>query len=190
MQKSLPWKHSSDRVERQAALRPQAEHHHAANQKSAAIPVQSGNVQAEFSPRALKAEVLFFLDHAISLAVGAVARKQAHSARLMINGKTGVNLHVCVGTTGEGDSTNFVAYNNDMCLFMGAAPTLYVVNQTAREIEHSIYLFVSERLAGESSVTAQIFRETGTMFDLPILEGSSDLGPRSLKPRQNALLDD
>jgi hypothetical protein len=108
----------------------------------------------------------------------------------MVTGKSGTNLHVSVATTGDEENSNLVAYNNDVCLFMGSSPTLYVVNQTARDLEHSIYLYISERLSGECSVTAQIFRETGTMFELPILEGSSELGPRSLKPRPAGILDD
>lgn len=144
-------------------------------------------VAAEQLPKraGFKADVLFFVDHVIAIAVASVACKQAQRTRLAVTGKSGTNIHISVSTTGDGDNHRFVAYNNDMCLFVGSSPTLYVVNQTARELEHAIYLFISERLSGEHAVTAQIFRETGTMFDLPVLEGNSELGPRSLKARQN-----
>jgi hypothetical protein len=186
LKKPSAWKHSGDRP---VAVRTQQDNptHHA----SASMPLgNSHSSEIDAAPRSLAADVLFFVDHAISVTVASVARKQAQKARLMVTGKSGTNLHVSVGTTGEGDSCHYVAYNNDMCLFVGSSPSLYVVNQTARELEHSIYLFISERLSGEPSVSAQIFRETGTMFELPILEGSSDLGPRSLKPRQNVLPED
>ncbi len=177
-----PWKHA----ERFSVFRAHRDVlPHTTHSKSATHTVEETQ-----SKRSLQADVLFFVDHAITVAVSSVARKQAQSARLMLTCKSGANLHVSVGTTGEGEGFRFVAYNNDMCLFVGSSPTLYVADQTAREIEHSIYLYLSERLCGEPSVTAQIFRETGTMFELPILEGSSVLGPNSLKARTpNVLVD-
>lgn len=134
-------------------------------------------------PRGLNASVRFFVDHIIGVAVSSVARRQASSARLAISGSNGTVLHIFISTVGEGDSFKFVAHSNDMCMFVGASASLYVVDQTARELEQSIYLYISERLDGEQSIRAQIFRDSGTLFDLPILEGSSDAGPRSLLPR-------
>lgn len=136
-----------------------------------------------FEPRGLNATVRFFVDHIIGVAVSAVARKQAQAARLAITSSSGNVLHVLISTVGEGDSFKFVAHSNDMCMFVGASPSLYVVDQTSRELEHSIYLYISEKLAGERSVSAKIFRDSGTIFDLPVLEGSSDAGPTGLKPR-------
>jgi hypothetical protein len=133
--------------------------------------------------RGLSPTVRFFVDHIISVAVASVARKQAHTARLTISGKSGSVIHVLISTVGADDTMSFIAYTNDMCLFVGSSPSLYVVDQTPRGIEHSIYLYVSEKLKDESSVSAQIFRESSSAFDWPVLEGSSDAGLNTLKPR-------
>lgn len=133
--------------------------------------------------RGLDATVRFFVDHVISVAVSSVARKQAHTARISVTGKSGSVMHVLISTTGEQDAISFVAYTNDMCLFVGSSPSLYVVDQTPRGIEHSIYLYMTERLKGESSISAQIFRESTSLFELPVLEGNSKDGLNSIKPR-------
>lgn len=190
VKKQTSWKHERAAT---AIFRSQQDTHGHGGHGTQTISQKHQNfpaVMEESTPRGLTADVLFFVDHAISLAVDSVARKQAERARLMVTGKSGTHLHVSVSATGEGEDTRFVAYNNDMCLFVGSSPSLYVVDPCSRELEHSIYLYISERLSAESAVTAQIFRETGTMFELPILEGNSELGPRSLKPRQRQGVDD
>lgn len=136
--------------------------------------------------RGLSASVRFFVDFVIGVTVSSVARKQARAARLALTGSGGNVLHVLVSATGDGESYKLIAHSNDMCLFTGSSPGLYVVDQTPRELEHSIYLYMSERLAGDSAVRAQIFRESATVFELPVLEGDSAGGPRSLKPRASA----
>lgn len=141
------------------------------------------NDDPNYEARGLNAAVRFFVDHVISVAVSSVARNQAQTARLAITGSSGSMLHILVSTTGEGENFRFVAYSNDMCLFTGSSPSLYVANQTPRDLEHSIYLYVSEKLAGEGWINVQIFRESSTLFELPVLEGSSNAGPRGLKPR-------
>lgn len=138
---------------------------------------------ASAEQRGLNPTVRFFVDHIISVAVGSVARKQAHTVRLTITGKSTSILHVLISTIGEDDKLSFIAYTNDMCLFVGSSPSLYVVDQTPRGIEHSIYLYVTEKLKEERSVSAQIFRESNSTFELPVLEGSSEAGLNTLKPR-------
>jgi hypothetical protein len=145
---------------------------------------QDENLKSE--QRGLSGTVRFFVDHIISLAVAAVARKQAHTARLTITGASGSLMHILISTTGEPDCVSFIAYTNDMCLFVGSSPSLYVVDRTPRGLEHSIYLYVTEKLSAESSVSAQIFRESTSVFELPVLEGSSDGGVQSIKPRTAA----
>lgn len=136
--------------------------------------------------RGLNAAVRFFVDHVIGVTVSSVSRKQARAARLALTGSQGNVLHVLVSASGDGDSYKLIAHSNDMCLFTGSSPGLYVVEQTPRELEHSIYLYMSEKLAGECEVRAQIFRESATVFELPVLEGDSAQGPKSLKPRASA----
>jgi hypothetical protein len=133
--------------------------------------------------RGLNAAVRFFVDHIIGVAVSSVARKQTQTARLAVTGSSGSVFQVLISAMRD---EGFVAYSNDMGLLLGASSGLYVVNNTPRELEHSIYLYMSERLAGEGSVRAQIFRESASVFELPVLEGSSNEGPRSLKPREGA----
>ena len=193
LKKPARWKHA----ERSAAIRAHQDQHpnvHAhAHQHFPSNTTNISSAPAEpiaSSDRGLKADVLFFVDNAIAIAVAAVERGQALRSRLSINTGSGVSLHISIASTGEGENHRFIAYNNDMCLFVGSSPTLYVVNQTAHDLEHSIHLFVAERLRGEHLVSAQIFRETSTVFELPILEGSSHLGPSSMKPRRNGAASD
>jgi hypothetical protein len=82
------------------------------------------------------------------------------------------------------ESFRFLAYTNDSSFFGSSAPSLYVMDQSSRELEHSIFLFLSERLAGHDSVSAHIYRESaGAMFALPVLHGCSDEGTNSIKER-------
>jgi hypothetical protein len=166
---------------------------HLKNRVSVKLPQKQRHVAPHYQDetnrseqRGLDATVRFFVDHIIGVAVASVARKQAHTARITVTGNSGSVMHVLISTLGEKDAMSFVAYTNDMCLFVGSAPSLYVVDQTPRGIEHSIYLYMSEKLKGESSIAAQIFRESTSLFELPVLEGNSDEGLNSIKPRAAA----
>lgn len=134
----------------------------------------------EVQSRGLDADVRFFVDHVISTAVGSIARQQSERVRLCINGEAGLALRLLISSQIDSDGIKFVAYSNDMCLFVGSAPSLFVTHANPRELEHAIYLYASEYLAGQTSVSAQIFRETASMFELPVLEGASVDGPKSL----------
>lgn len=166
---------------------------HLKNRVSVKLPQRQRHVQAHHQndetaseQRGQDATVRFFVDHIISIAVSSVARKQAHTARISVTGASGAMMHVLISTLGEKDKMSFVAYTNDMCLFVGSSPSLYVVDQTPRGIEYSIYLYMWEKLQGESSISAQIIRESASLFELPVLEGNSKEGLNSIKPRAAA----
>jgi hypothetical protein len=131
--------------------------------------------------RGLSPCVRFFVDYSISVAVNSVARKQALRAKLLLSGSNGLTLNVVVSTLEDASGCKFVAYSNDMSLFLNSSTGLFVINQTPRELEHSIYLYLSERLTGQESVGAEVVRESNSSFGLPVLAGCSEEGPRSLR---------
>jgi uncharacterized protein YacL len=95
-------------------------------------------------------DIRFYLDRIIGAAVSSVARKEAQSARLKVTTTTGNTLNVLIATNGEGDAQRFVAYTNDM--------SLYVVDQTPRGLEYSIYVYMAEQLVGQNHVDVQVFQ--------------------------------
>ena len=131
--------------------------------------------------RGLKAQVRFFIDYSISVAVNSVARKQAPRAKLNLNASAGLSLSIVISTLTNEGNTKFVAYSDDMCRFMSSATGLFVMNESPRELEHFIYLYLSERLAGQESVSVVLERESNSIYALSVLEGCSDDGPRSLQ---------
>jgi hypothetical protein len=135
--------------------------------------------------RGLTASVRFFVDYSISVAVNSVARRQAQRAILSISCLDGLQMKVFISMKNEPSGPKFVAYSGDMSCFLNPSAGLFVVNETPRELEHSIYLFLSEQLRGHDSVRAEVHRETHSVYGLPVLEGCSDDGPRSLHVRLN-----
>jgi hypothetical protein len=137
--------------------------------------------EAPVEPRGLSPSVRFFVDYSITVAVNSVARKQALRAKLHLKGSKGLRFNVVISTLSDATGCKFVAYSDDMCLFLNSPSGLFVINQTPRELEHSIYLYLSEHLAGQDCVQAEVIRETNSAYALPVLEGSSENGPRSLQ---------
>ncbi|HEY9793862.1 MAG TPA: hypothetical protein V6D22_25930 [Candidatus Obscuribacterales bacterium] len=136
--------------------------------------------------RGLSPSVRFFVDYSISVAVNSVVRKQAARTKLVITASEGLTLNVMISTLTDSSETKFVAYSNDMSLLLHDLTGLFVINQTPRELEHSIYLYLSERLHGETAVRAEIIRESNSVYGLPVLEGRSQEGPRSLRVKASA----
>jgi hypothetical protein len=130
--------------------------------------------------RGLNSGVRFFVDYSISVAVNSVARHQALRAKLNLSTPGGFIWKVVIGTTCESEQEKFVAYSDATSLFLKPSNGLFVTNDTPRELEHSIYLYLSEKLCGQDLVEAEVIRETNSMYGLPVLVGSSDEGPRSL----------
>jgi hypothetical protein len=143
-------------------------------------------VEEPLERRGLEGAVRFFVDRAISIAVMSVTRKHCHRSRLTVVCKNGISYHVTIFASTQQTETGleeaFIAHSNDMCFFTGETPSLYVVYQSARELESAIYLYLTDRLITQDSVRAQIYRERGDV-DMPILEGTSDEGPASFQAK-------
>ena len=166
-------------------LRKKASHNHLQALFGFGDPGISGSV-APFPSvkpvtRGLSSSVRFFVDYSISVAVNSVVRQQALRTKLVLNGSDGLTLNVMISTLNDEVGSKFVAYSNDMSLLLNDLTGLFVINQTPRELEHSIYLYLSERLSGHTSVRARVIRESNSVYGLPVLEGCSDDGPRSLR---------
>jgi hypothetical protein len=140
----------------------------------------SAQTESVEETRGLKAPVRFFIDYCISVAVNSVARKQALRVKMNLRGSSGLRLSLGVSTTDQSGGTKFVAYSDNIYGLLGCESGLFVIDETPRELEHSIYLYLSEHLAGQESVVVEISRETNSRFALPVLEGCSQNGTRSL----------
>ena len=145
--------------------------------KPAVLPTRN---ECSEESRGLQAPVRFFIDYCISVAVNSVVRKQALRTRMTVSTPEGRCLSLVVTTTEQSGETQFVAYNDNLYGLLCRDSGLLVANQTPRELEHSIYLYISERLSGQQTVTIEIKRETNSVYALPVLRGCSDQGVRSL----------
>lgn len=99
---------------------------------------------------------------------------------MYLRGSSGLRLNLVISTTDQSGDLRFVAYSDNIYGLLRCENALFVMNETPRELEHSIYLYLSERLAGQESVSVEIVRETNSQFSLPVLEGCSENGTRNL----------
>jgi hypothetical protein len=153
-------------------------------------PRQTNAPAVEEGGKGLRPEARFLLFKAVDLAVLSIASGEAQKVRLSAAVLNGSPIHIWLfpqdSKCGTHDLPVIVAHSNDMCLFTGGPPSLYVKQHAGGELENSIYLYLAEHLSGQKVITVQIFREGKN--EMPVLEGRSDEGSGNLSPKSHAIV--